>query len=87
MREQDAAAPGRYSNDHGRRIVTWGVAAVGSGILAGILAGVKRRDHSFWAAWSFLFPPMLLILLLLPKNQGPKPRRPSLDEEDAAGAS
>jgi hypothetical protein len=68
-------------------IVTWGVAAVGSGILAGILAGVKRRDHSFWAAWSFLFPPMLLILLLLPKNQGPKPRRPSLDEEDAAGAS
>lgn len=68
-------------------IVIWGAVAVGAAIAAGILAGVKRRDHSFWAAWSFLLPPMLLVLLVLPKNQGPKRRRPTLDEEDAAGAS
>lgn len=68
-------------------IAIWGVVAIVAAILGGIIAGIKRRDHSFWAAWSFIFPPMLLILLLMPKNQGPKPRRPTLDEEDAAGAS
>lgn len=68
-------------------IAIWGVVAIGSAVAAGLLAGIKRRDHSFWAAWSFLLPPMLLVLLLLPKNTGAKPRRPSLDEEDAAGAN
>ena len=68
-------------------IVIWGAVSMISAVLAGVLAGVKRRDHSFWAAWSFIVPPMLLVLLLLPKNQGPKRRRPSLDEEDAANAS
>jgi len=68
-------------------IVIWGALAIGSAIAAGILAGIKRRDHSFWAAWSFVFPPMLLLLLVLPKNQGPKKRQPTLDEEDAAGVS
>jgi hypothetical protein len=68
-------------------IAIWGVVAIGSAIAAGILAGIKRRDHSFWAAWTFLFPPMLIVLLLLPKNQGAKKRRPTLDEEDAAGAN
>lgn len=67
-------------------IVIWGVVAITSAIVAGILAGTKRRDHSFWAAWSFIFPPMVLILLVMPKNQGSKPRRRSLDEEDAANA-
>jgi hypothetical protein len=61
-------------------IAIWGIVAVASAILAGILAGVKRRDHSFWAAWSFLFPPMLLIILVMPSNKGPRPRRPGLDE-------
>ena len=68
-------------------IVIWGAVAIGSAIAAGVLAGIKRRDHSFWAAWSFLFPPMLLVLLVLSKNQGVKKRRPTLDEEDAAGVS
>ena len=67
-------------------IVIWGLVAITSAIIAGILAGVKRRDHSFWAAWSFVLPPMVIILLLMPKNQGSKPRRRTLDEEDAAGA-
>ena len=55
------------------------------GVVAGILARVKRRDHSFWAAWSFLFPPMLLILLVMPANKGPRPRRPGIDEIEERG--
>jgi hypothetical protein len=58
-------------------VAIWGMTAIASAIVAGILAGVKRRDHSFWAAWSFIFPPMLLILLFMPKNHGPRVRRPN----------
>ena len=61
-------------------IAIWGVVAIACAIIAGIVAGVKRRDHSFWAAWSFLVPPMLLILLLMPSNKGPRARRPGIDE-------
>ena len=61
-------------------IAIWGVVAIASAIVAGIVASIKRRDHSFWAAWSFLVPPMLLILLLMPSNKGPRQRRPGIDE-------
>jgi hypothetical protein len=61
-------------------IAIWGVVAIACAIVAGIVAGMKRRDHSFWAAWSFLVPPMLLLLLLMPTNRGPRPRRPGIDE-------
>ena len=57
-------------------IAIWGLVAIASAIVA----GAKRRDHSFWAAWSFLVPPMLLVLLLMPSNTGPRPRRPGIDE-------
>lgn len=67
-------------------IVIWGLAAFGAGALAGILAGFKNRDISFWIGWCFIFPPLVLFLLFLPKNQGRRPRRRSLDEEDAAEA-
>ena len=63
-------------------IAFYGLAAVVSAVLAGILAGVKRRDHSFWAAWSFLIPPMLLILLVMPANKGPRRNRPGIDEQE-----
>lgn len=68
-------------------IAIWGLVAIASGVLAALLAGVKRRDHSFWAAWSVMFPPMLLVLLLMPTNQGPRPRRPTLDEEEGRAGS
>ena len=61
-------------------IAIWGVVAIACAIIAGIVAGAKRRNHSFWAAWSFLVPPMLLILLLMPGNKGPRARRPGIDE-------
>ena len=61
-------------------IAIWGIVSIAAAIVAGVVAGLKRRDHSFWAAWSFLVPPMLLILLLMPSNKGPRQRRPGLDE-------
>ena len=63
-------------------IAIWGIVCLASAIVAGVCAGTKRRDHSFWAAWSFLFPPMLLVLLCMPKNHGPRPRRLGADEEE-----
>jgi hypothetical protein len=73
-------------NPMAKVIAIWGIVAIASAIVAGIVAGMKRRDHSFWAAWSFLFPPMLLILLVMPSNKGPRPRRPGLDELEGRGA-
>jgi uncharacterized membrane protein YfcA len=61
-------------------IAIWGVVAIICAFLGGFLASAKRRNYSFWATWSFLLPPMLLILLVMPTNKGPRPRRPSLDE-------
>ena len=63
-------------------IVIWGITAILAAVVGGILAGVKNRDYSAWAAWCFLFPPLVLALLLSPKNPGPRPRRPTLDEQD-----
>ncbi len=61
-------------------VAIWGVVAIASAIIAGIVASAKGRDHSFWAAWSFLVPPMLLIVLVMPSRKGPRPHRPGIDE-------
>lgn len=53
-----------------------------SAVIGGILAGFKNRDISFWLAWTFLFPPSVIVLLFLPKHKGPRPKRTALDEED-----
>lgn len=63
-------------------IALWGLVAIGAAVAAGILAAARNRDHSWWAAWCFVLPPMLVVLLLLPRNTGERPRRPTLDEED-----
>ena len=64
-------------------IVIWGLVALVSAILSGLFAGWKNRDYSFWMAWGFLIPLVVpLLLLLLPRRQGPRPTRPSLDDED-----
>jgi hypothetical protein len=68
-------------------IVIWAAVAIGSGIAAAILAGVKNRDYNYWFALGFLVPPSLLILLLLPRLRGMRPRQRTLDEEDAASGS
>lgn len=63
-------------------IVAIGAGMVLSATAGGITAGFKNRDISYWIAWTFLFPPALLFLLILPSHKGPRPRRPTLDEED-----
>jgi hypothetical protein len=63
-------------------IVLWGATAIAASFVAAVLAGVKNRDYSFWMAWSFLVPPFVIWLLLLPPHKGPRPRQPSLDEID-----
>ena len=63
-------------------IAIWGIIALSAAVAAGIIAAARNRDHSWWAAWCFVLPPMLIVLLLLPRNTGPRPQRPSLDEDD-----
>jgi hypothetical protein len=60
----------------------YGTAMLVAGLLAGIVAYVKRRDYSYWMTVSLLFPPAILLLLLMPTNKGARPRRPGLDEEE-----
>jgi hypothetical protein len=66
----------------GTFVAVYGSIAILSAIVAGIIAAAKRRDYSFWVTVTFLLPLMLLVLLLLPENTGPRPRRPSMEEED-----
>ncbi len=63
-------------------IAIWGLTAIAAAVAAAILAGVKNRNYSAWAAWCFVFPPLLIALILLPAFKGILPRRPSLDDED-----
>lgn len=65
-----------------RDIAVWGLVAIVSAVIGGLVAAARNRDHSWWAAWCFVLPPMLILLLFLPRNPGPRPRRPTLDEED-----
>jgi hypothetical protein len=65
-----------------RGIVIWGGVAVASATVGGLLAGVKNRDYSSWIAWCFVLPPLVLLLLLLPRFQGTRPRQPRLDQSE-----
>ena len=71
--------------DFVRGIVIWGGVALASGAAAGLLAGVKNRDYSSWIAWCFVLPPLIFVLLLLPRYQGLRPRQPRLDEGEERG--
>jgi len=68
--------------DFVRGIVIWGGVALASAIIGGIIAGMKNRDYSSWIAWCFVLPPLVLVLLVLPRYQGPRPRQPRLDESE-----
>ena len=65
--------------------VIWGVSAVGAAALAAVFAGQKNRDYSYWIAWCLIFPPLVIWLMLMPKQQGPRPRQPRLDNADREG--
>ena len=67
-------------------IAIWGITAIMAAILGGVLAVMKNRDYSSWAAWCFVFPPLVLAILLTPKNSGPAPSRRRLgDDGDPEG--
>jgi hypothetical protein len=63
-------------------IVIWGLCAFAGAAFAALLAGYKNRNYSTWMGWCFLFPPLVIVLLLLPTHHGPRPRQPRLDELD-----
>lgn len=63
-------------------LTMWGLAALVAAAAAGILAGIKNRDYSFWMGWSFILPPMVIVLALMPRLRGPRPRQATLDELD-----
>jgi hypothetical protein len=62
-------------------IVIWGAVALISALTGGILAAMKNRDYSSWAAWCFVFPPFVLAILPTPKNSGPAPVRRRLGDD------
>lgn len=66
-------------------IIIWGGVALAAAILGGIFASQKNRDASSWAAWCFLFPPLVIFVMLMRKNTGPKPARKPLDDLDHHG--
>ena len=63
-------------------VVIWGAIAIGSAVLAAVIAPMKNRDWNSWAAWCFLFPPLVIALILTPKSKGPIRRPPTLDQLD-----
>jgi hypothetical protein len=66
-------------------IVIWAAAGVVAAIAAAFIAEYKGRLVTYWAAWSFLVAPMVLVLLLLvPKNTGERTRPAKLDDEAEA---
>ncbi len=65
-------------------IAIWGLVSIASSLLAGLLAAMKNRNVSFWMGWSFLLPPMLVALLLIPALKEPRPTTQSLEDDDSA---
>lgn len=51
-------------------------------LLSGLLAYIKKRHVSYWMTASFLFPPAFLMLLMMHKNTGPRPRRESMEDQE-----
>jgi hypothetical protein len=63
-------------------VVIWAAVATFSAIACGFIAGAKNRNASTWAAWGFVLPPVLILLLLLPRNRGLRISTPTFDDED-----
>lgn len=64
-------------------IAIYGSVALLAAVLGGVIAAMKRRDVSYWMTMCLLFPPALLVLLLMQSNKGPRPKRASWDEQEA----
>ncbi|MGH1349499.1 MAG: hypothetical protein ACRBBN_01640 [Methyloligellaceae bacterium] len=49
-------------------VLIWGVTAISGALFGAIIAAMKNRSADNWGFSCFIFPPALLILLLLPKG-------------------
>ena len=67
-------------------ITFWGLAAIAAAAVALFKAPRVGRNGQSWAFWSFIFPPALALLFLLPPNRLPHQpqmqRRPMVDFDD-----
>ena len=62
-------------------IVIYGIVSLVSAVLAMLVAKFKGRSADRWGFSSFLLPPALLVLLLLPKNNASAEQRPLTQKE------
>jgi uncharacterized membrane protein len=57
--------------------------ALTGALIAGVVAPAKRRHPGYWLIFSFLIPPIVLVLLILPKGHGVhNSMDPYLDRDD-----
>lgn len=54
----------------GLAITIYLASALVAGVVAGATAPNKRRHPGYWTIISFLLPPSVLLLLLLPRGRG-----------------
>lgn len=63
-------------------VALWGLAMIICSGFALFLAGRRGRNAQNWAFWTFLFPPVLALLYVLPKRVAPIRVRAKIDAED-----
>ena len=56
--------------DFVQAIVAWGLVALAGLMLAGVLAGIKNRDLSFWMSWCFFDTAVRRVPHVLTKVSG-----------------
>ena len=52
-----------------------GLVSLLSAVIGALVAKFKRRGADVWGFACFMFPPLLLLLILLPKNTEPRPQQ------------
>jgi hypothetical protein len=65
-----------------QEITIYLAAGLAAAIVGTLVAGSKRRSQGFWMVACLLFPPALIVLLLLPKGHAAFNRRPESDAPD-----
>ncbi|MBC8049979.1 MAG: hypothetical protein H7X92_07525 [Chitinophagales bacterium] len=53
-----------------------------AGLAAAIIAPKRGRDQTWWGIFCFLFPPLLVLLLIMPNGRNWRTRNP-LDDANA----
>ncbi|WP_088348584.1 MULTISPECIES: hypothetical protein [Rhodomicrobium] len=58
-------------------------ASLTASVIAGVAAPAKRRHPGYWTIAAFLFPPSVILLLLLPVGRGVYHQNdPYIDRDD-----